>query len=81
MCAGAGHAVKHFRQRIRAFLDYTDFMVASGRCDPPWVTLAEASLLERFHPLENALTSVRCPSAERLGTTVLHFLSAQAAAC
>ena len=30
--------------------------------------------LERLRPLEKCqLTSVRCPSAERLGTTVLHF--------
>ncbi len=37
-----------------------------------------AGAVERSHPLEKCeLTSVRCPSAERLGTTVLHFLSAQ----
>ncbi len=39
--APPGNAVKHFRQRIRAFLDSRYSMVASGRCDPPWVTLAE----------------------------------------
>ncbi len=33
-----GNAVKHFRQRIRARLNYRYFMVASGRCDPPQVT-------------------------------------------
>ena len=43
-CEALGNAVKHFRQRIRAFLNYTYFMVASGRCDPPWVTLAECDL-------------------------------------
>ena len=33
------------------------------------------SSLKRFHRLEKyALTSVRCPSAERLGTTVLRYL-------
>ena len=37
-----------------------------------------AGSLESIRPLEKReLTSVSCPSAERLGTTVLHFLSAQ----
>ena len=55
---------------------------AAGRSQAGMLELAAAlqmlaGSLERFYPLEKcALTSVRCPSAERLGTTVLHFLSA-----
>ena len=37
----ASGRLNHFGQRIRAFLNYRYFTVASGRSDPPWVTLAE----------------------------------------
>ena len=40
-CGAQAIAVKHFRQRIRALLNYRYCKVASGRCDPRQVTLAE----------------------------------------
>ena len=63
--AELGDAVKHFRQRIRAFLDYKNFMVVSGRCDPPWVTLAECDRASVGYAKKSA--SQRC---QLLGDTV-----------